>query len=78
MSRQFLNGQKDKEAPVFVVLTEDLYETAFGDGEFHDFAGVFLTREDAQRHIDQNRSRWNKFYLKTNSVWSSLIVIVLR
>lgn len=29
---------------------EDPYETALGDGEFHYFRDVFLSREDAQRY----------------------------
>ena len=53
---------------MFVVLDEDIYETAFGDGEFHYFRDVFLTRHDAQRYMDQNQSEWHRFHLKTMAI----------
>jgi hypothetical protein len=65
---EFLKAQKDGMAAVFIVLSEDVYETTLGDGEFHDFDQVSLTEEDAQRHIDQNRSRWNRLHLRTMTI----------
>jgi hypothetical protein len=56
------------EVTVFVVLFEDPYETALGDGEFHFFRDVFLNRADAQRYIDQNKSTGEQFHLRTMSI----------
>jgi hypothetical protein len=50
---------------VFVVLFEDTYETALGDGEFHYFRDVFLTREDAQRYVDRNASESERLHLRS-------------
>ncbi len=64
----FLKGQKDKAAKVFVVLSGDRYETLLGDGEFHYFDRVFLAKQDAERHIDQNRGEWESFHLREMTV----------
>ena len=45
-----------------------LYESAFGDGEFHYFHEAFLTNEDAERYIEQNQGEWRRFYLRTMSI----------
>lgn len=39
--------------PVYVVLREDLYETAFGDGVFRDFESAHLDEEAAKAFIQQ-------------------------
>jgi hypothetical protein len=66
--KKFLDRQERKEAKVYVVLEEDRYETVFGDGEFHDFDRVFLTREEAERYMDQNRGEWKTFHLREMTV----------
>jgi hypothetical protein len=65
---KFLKGQEDETVMVFVVLHEDTYETMLGDGEFHYLGGVFLTREEAQDYMGQNRGEWNRFHLRTMSI----------
>jgi hypothetical protein len=61
-------SRSEEKLTVFVVLFEDPYETALGDGEFHYFRGVFLTEADAQRYMDKNRSKGERFYLRTMSI----------
>ena len=65
---KFLKAQYGKRVTVFVVLSEDRYETTLGDGEFHYFREVFLTEEEAQRYIDHNRSGNEEFHLRTISI----------
>lgn len=65
---KFLKGEEDETATVFVVLHEDRYETMLGDGEFHYLGGVFLTREEAQDYMGQNRGEWSRLHLRTMSV----------
>ncbi len=43
----------EKRLPVYVVLREDIYETAFGDGVFRDFESAHLDEEAAKAHIQQ-------------------------
>lgn len=64
----FFEAGKREMVTVFVVLYEDTYETALGDGEFHYFRDVFLTREDAQRYMDQNRKEWERLHLRPMAV----------
>jgi len=56
------------EVVVFVVLSEDAYETALGDGEFHCFQDVFLHSADAQRHIGQDQGSETRFHLRTMTI----------
>jgi hypothetical protein len=65
---RFLTTQKENTAAVFVVLSEDRYETLLGDGEFHHFKHVFLTQEEAQRFMDQNRSEGESFHLRAMTI----------
>jgi hypothetical protein len=65
---KLLKARDQETVTVFVVLDEDIYETAFGDGEFHYFRDVFLTRDDAQRYMDQNQSEWHRFHLRTMAI----------
>jgi hypothetical protein len=65
---RLLKSRSEETVTVFVVLFEDKYETAFGDGEFHDFRDAFLTKADAQNYMDQNRSKWEQFHLRTMSI----------
>jgi hypothetical protein len=51
-----------------VVLSEDIYETNLGDGEFHYFQDVFLTREDAQSYVDRAPAEGERFHLRTMSI----------
>lgn len=53
---------------LFVVLYEDTYETALGDGEFHYFKDVFVTREDAQRLLDQKPGEWERLHLRLMTI----------
>jgi len=39
-----------------------------GDGEFHYFGDVFLSREEAQDYMDQNRGEWDRFHVRTMSI----------
>jgi hypothetical protein len=55
-------------ATLFVVLYEDGYETAFGDGEFHYFKDVFVVREDAERLMDQKHGEWERLHLRSMTV----------
>ena len=64
----FLRRQKGERIMLFVVLHEDRYETMLGDGEFHYFEGAFLTREEAQAHMDQKRGEWDVLHLRRMSV----------
>jgi len=64
----FLKAQSDKTAKVVVVLSEDIYETNLGDGEFHYFRDVFLTQEDAQRDMDRDLDKGERFHLRTMSI----------
>ena len=64
----FLKAQSDKTATVIVVLFEDIYETCLGDGEFHYFQDVFLTREDAQSYVDRAPAEGERFHLRTMSI----------
>lgn len=43
------------EASVWVVLHEDIYETAFGDGKFIDFVNAFPTIVDAESLIESRK-----------------------
>jgi len=63
-----LKSRSEERVTVFVVLFEDPYESALGDGEFHYFRGVFLTKADAQHYMDQNRSKGEQFHLRTMSI----------
>jgi hypothetical protein len=65
---KFLKARNQETVTVFVVLDEDIYEAAFGDGEFHYFRDVFLSREDAQRYMDQNQTEWHRFHLRTMAI----------
>jgi hypothetical protein len=49
---------------LFVVLVEDVYETAFGDGEFHYFDDVHLFEEDATRDMESKKQEWQRFHLR--------------
>lgn len=59
-----LKSRSEERVTVFVVLFEDPYETALGDGEFHYFRGVFLVKADAQHYMIENRSKGEQFHLK--------------
>ena len=61
---RFLEDGRREPVTVFIVLFEDIYETTLGDGEFHYFRDVFLTREEAQRYQDQNRQEWERLHLR--------------
>lgn len=50
---QHVAALPEGRTPVYVVLDEDTYETAFGDGEFHYFAGAFLDEQAARRLMAQ-------------------------
>ena len=65
---KFLKARDHETVTVFVVLDEDIYETAFGDGEFHYFREVFHSREKAQRYMEQNQSEWHQFHLRTMAI----------
>ena len=52
----------------FVVLFEDPYETSLGDGEFHYFRDAFLTREDAERYVQQTQSDTERFHLRSMTI----------
>lgn len=41
--------------PVYVVLREDIYETAFGDGIFRDFESAHLDEAAAKAYIQQQQ-----------------------
>jgi len=64
----FLKAQSNETATVIVVLFEDIYETNLGDGEFHYFRDAFLTREDAQRYMDRDPDKGERFHLRTMSL----------
>lgn len=64
----FFAAGKRESVTVFVVLFEDTYETVFGDGEFHYFRKAFLTREDAQRDMDQDPKEWERLHLRSMMV----------
>jgi hypothetical protein len=65
---RFLRGQRKGRVTVSVLLHEDRYETALGDGEFHYFQGVFLSGEEAQSYMDQNRGEWDVLHVRTMSI----------
>jgi len=47
-----VNSSLDKRLPVYVVLMEDRYETAVGDGCFRNFESAFFDRPSAESHIE--------------------------
>lgn len=47
----YLQQQTDSRTTVFVVLYEDWYESAFGDGIYRYFEGAFLSRDEAETFI---------------------------
>lgn len=55
-------GRLPAEAEVFVVLTEDTYESSFGDGEFHDLRGVFVDEASAADEEAGQAGEWRKVY----------------
>jgi hypothetical protein len=66
--KTFLRTRSDETVTVIVVLHEDLYETYLGDGEFHYFQDVFLTREDAQRATGLYPDKEERFHLRTMTI----------
>ncbi|MBI3915733.1 MAG: hypothetical protein HY322_01840 [Betaproteobacteria bacterium] len=65
---EFLKSRQGAPVTAYIVLHEDQYETAFGDGEFHYFQDVFLSSEEAQRYMDAHRGEWQQFHPRTMSV----------
>jgi len=64
----FVSRASEATVTLFVVLHEDAYETSFGDGEFHYFRDVLITREDAQRLMDQKHGEWERLHLRSMTV----------
>jgi hypothetical protein len=56
--------QRASVVTVFVVLLEDTYETAFGDGEFHYFRDVFVTEGAAVRYAETHAEEWLRFHVR--------------
>ena len=51
-----------KRMPVYVVLMEDRYETALGDGCFRNFESVFFDESSAQLHIENDVEQHELLY----------------
>ena len=54
--------------PVYVVLQEDIYESALGDGIFRNFESAHLDEQAARTHIDQYQyqpDEKTEFYIRT-------------
>ena len=72
---KFLQSTGDKTSTRIVVLREEGYESAFGDGTSYDLWEVFSSREDAELAIDRDRAAgseeyrmWTRYHLRTMSV----------
>lgn len=57
-----------QERTVYVVLDEDTYETAVGDGEFHYLKGAFLSEEKAKALATRLEVPYKKAHLRVMSV----------
>jgi hypothetical protein len=64
----FVSRANAATVTLFVVLCEDGYETAFGDGEFHYFKDVSVVREDAERLMDRKPDEWERLHLRSMTV----------
>lgn len=67
VARYFAAGRHER-VTLYVVLHEDIYETSFGDGEFHYFHAVFDAREDAERLMGGKRGEWERLHLRSLTV----------
>lgn len=63
-----LTERPDSTLRVHVLLHEDGYESAFGDGEFHYLRGVFPDEEEATAEMERDRGEWDRFHLRTMSI----------
>ncbi len=56
----------ERRLPVYVVLHEDTYESAFGDGVFRYFDSAHLDEEAAKAHIDRYYAskEWSELYIR--------------
>lgn len=56
--------------PVYVILSEDTYETMMGDGRFHDLHRAFENEQDAQNYMDEVTREISayKYYLREMEV----------
>ncbi len=61
-----IRAAPDERLPVCVVLYEDSYESALGDGIFRYFESAHLDDEAAKAHIDQYYAskKWSELYLR--------------
>jgi hypothetical protein len=64
----------ERRLPVYVVLREDTYESALGDGVFRYFESAHPDEEAAKAHIDQYCSSKKRFMLYTRKVYLTLSV----
>ena len=68
LTKKIIEAQEHREITVFVVLTEDTYETFLGDGKFHYIEEVFLSKESANRHIKHKQKEGVSFHLRTITI----------
>ncbi len=56
----------ERRLPVYVVLHEDKYESAFGDGDFRYFESAHLDEEAAKAHIDRYYAskEWSELHIR--------------
>lgn len=63
-----VESQAGQPLRVHVTLSEDLYETRFGDGEFHYLDDVFLSREEATLSADSQDQELSRVHLREISI----------
>jgi hypothetical protein len=74
-----INTCPGRRLAVYIVLMEDTYETALGDGCFRHFESVFFDEESAQSHIENDLKphEFIEFHIRKVHLLSSKNGVVL-
>jgi hypothetical protein len=68
LTKEKIEVRENKQITVFVVLTEDTYDTFLGDGKVHYLEEVFLSKVSANRYIKHKRKKGVQFHLRTITI----------
>jgi hypothetical protein len=68
LTKEIIEARENKQITVFVVLTEDTYDTFLGDGKFLYLKEVFLSKVSANQYINHKRKEGVQFHLRTITI----------
>jgi hypothetical protein len=67
--KDLIKKAPDQRLPVYIILKEDSYETAYGDGYYGYFEEAFFSEKEAKTYIEQLNNSGYRYHLKTTILW---------